>query len=297
MANFAPVSGLYDSFNRLSKFNALVSELISTSTLPIWFPPGETIGQSNALVSAKSLTEMWLLTNEEKMHQVHYPMSGLVCANREMLEAICQLNDAKDAFKNVIVKIRSGSKHKFDFEGQLVSDPEFKGIMNQRGLSRIDLMACYRKIRILPEKTSAVSWSWAFKPAGVEKILVSDLIDVVRAGKYGDSDYMLRVLNSMNMNDYVAEKKSKPAQLKVNIRLDSDSEFTEWHPFACSGIMVLQSEEMLPSKSIIWRSIDDSKKRGSRSDSILEKNPFVPNTKLYLYRPGHMPKSNPVSAS
>lgn len=294
MANFAPVSGLYDSFTRLSKLNTLVSDLLSSSTLPVWFPPGDPIGESCQVVSAKSLTKMWLLSNDEKIQQALYPMSGLVCANKEMLEAIHELNEAKNAFKDLIVKIRAGSKHKFDFEGQLLADPEFKGIMNQRGLSRIDLMACYRKIRVLPENTSAVSWSWAFKPASVEKILVADLIDVVRAGRYGESDYMLRILNTMNMNDYIAEKKSKPAQLKVNIQLDSDSEFSEWHPFACSGIMVLQSEEMLPPKSVTWRSINDSKKRGSRCISILENDPFIPNTKLYLYRPGLMPKGEPV---
>lgn len=291
MANVNAVSGLYNAFQDLTRSNLVVREMINNSPLPVWLPPHYTGCPSPTQTCSTLLTELWNLDPHEQVERSTYPPSGLICASPQLIVAIQDLNSAKNRFKATIKGIRT-SKKKFNFEGKLKEDPEFKEVMYKKGLSRIDLMACYRQIRVLPPNVQAVSWSWALQAASVEKIRVSDLIDRLCSGTYGQDDYMLNSLANMNPNDFIVERKKKSPQLKVNIKIvgNEDSDSDGWFSSACSGVMVIQEHALPNPAGIIWRDEKDSVKRGSRCKSVFEDDPFIRDTKLYLYKPGLMPQ-------
>jgi hypothetical protein len=282
------VSGLFSAFQRLLDANKHVFDLIMRSSGDFDIPDDIKVDKEYRLFIATAMTDIWLNDN----FKCRSVISGLLCADEQLLESVRHLNLIKDEFRAVIMSIRGGSKskHKFKFESSLRADPEFRDILKQYKLSNLDLEACYTHIRILPKSLNAVRWTWATKAYGVERIRILDLIQYLEINESPMREIIIERVRGMNPTDYIVEKIPKQPQLKVNVAY-SDDGGNRNTSFSCSGIMLCQDLQLPKKENIFWRNIDDVKPRASRGQSIIADEPFIKFTNFYLYKPGMMPSS------
>lgn len=280
------VSGLFSAFNALLSANDKVKTSILSSHGQFYLPPAANSPNNPRSYIAENLTDLWLSSDYQRKPVV----SGLLCAAKDLVDAVNLLNIAKDDFRLAVLKVRGGnkSKHKFKFEQHLRADPEFREILREYKLSNIDLEACYTHIRILPKHLSAVRWTWAMKAHGVEKIRISDLIKRLEEHESPMKDIIMERLVKMKNTDFIVEKVPKRPQLKVNIGYFAETGYVNF-PFSCSGVMLSQDEILPPSERIVWRSQNEVKQRKARGESIICDDPFIKYTNFYQYRPGKMP--------
>lgn len=315
MANLNHAPDLYENFKRLQESNAHVRQLILSSTGEIYLPHTfKVIGDPRVCV-ANALTELWFyakdknrIDGEDKSSILNAPYSGLLCASSELITAVEELNSIKQDFKRCIVALRDEDKKKkvkFQFTGYIKNDPLYQEAMRRAGISGLNLTACYRQIRVLDQNLHSVRWIWQRNPKSVEKRRVKDLLDSLGNNAYGgkpDIRGMLqRILSSMNPTDYVAEVKSKNPKLRANLTYLAEGanyNLAERKSIACSGILLTPGEHLPPN--IAWKdkpvplsteggALESSIKERWTTESIVEDQPFVKETKLHFYKPGHMP--------
>lgn len=286
MADSFYVSGLFSAFNELMDANDIVKSNLRKSLGPFYLPQLDNEDKNPREFIADSLTSIWLSNDFQRTPVV----SGILCAERDLLDSVVNLNKCKDNFRAAVMRARgeNKSKHKFKFESHLRADPEFREILRGYRLSNIDLEACYTHIRILPKSLSAVRWTWAMKAHGVEKIMVSDLIKRLEENESPMKDIILERLIYMKATDFIVEKVPKRPQLKVNVGFYDESGYVNF-PFSCSGIMLSQDKDLPPKERILWRNPEEVKQKPSRGESIICDEPFIKFTNFYQYKPGKMP--------
>lgn len=307
MANLNTVTLLYETFKQLNEHNQRVRELILASTGEIYLPHTfKPLGDARSCV-ASALTDIWFTPQDKNRVKDdaapiinNVPHSGLLCASAELIAAVEDLNRAKANFKTCVVALRDADTKnnvKFQFTGYMKNDPVYQEAMRRVGIGGLDLVACYRNIKVLDENLHAVRWVWQIKPKGIEKRQVQDLLKSLENNAYsgeGKSDIremLFRILSGMNPTDYVAEVKSKLPKLRANLvylATGADPSTAIRKPIACSGVLLTRGERLPPN--IAWKDMPDrSTKERWSSSSTIEPEPFVAKTKLHFYKDGCMP--------
>jgi hypothetical protein len=307
MPNLNLVTELYSTFQSLQEANARVRNLILSSSGDIYLPHTFKVVGDARLCVANALTELWFYSaDNDRMHgdaiAVNVPYSGLLCASAELITAAHSLNVAKAAFKQCVVALRDEDKQKnikFQFVGYMKNDSHYQEAMRRAGIGGLNLMACYRQVKVLDEDLKAVRWVWQIKPKSIEKKKVQDLLDSLDsnayAGKNDIREMLKRILSGLKPTDYVAEIKAKSPKLRANLTYlaeGADPSSAVRKSIACSGILLTPSDRLPPN--IAWKDRPDDKTKGRwTTSSTIEAEPFVPATKLHFYREGCMPSDLP----
>lgn len=96
--------------------------------------------------------------------------AGILCVSPDTVAAATAFNTAKSRFKDIVTQYRTEMKDKKTRLDRLMEKahrhqrPEkLSRIMKVAKISGADLTRCYAQVRILPENTRSISWTWAIQ--------------------------------------------------------------------------------------------------------------------------------------
>ena len=175
------------------------------------------------------------------IHQIEYldsqdPREILVCpgfigASTETLSCVQSLNDAKNAFKEAILRLKEAKlsikdkKLNQDLE-QLLNHRDFNTsrALNRMGLSRLHLKQCYRRIPILPAAPKKISWTWAHTRS-IKRISVEQATSLLQKKSNQDQgiQQQLSKLSCLSSNEPLAIVQELAPHLRANIVLPDEA--------------------------------------------------------------------------
>lgn len=285
-----------ESFKALQRAISHLQPFITQqdNRLPCWFQPP--IGLPTPLSSNERAHIMTFMTQCEYLdHQKPRDIlvgAGLVAASRHTLEAIHQLNQAKDNFKAAILALKAAKIS--------VSDPyltaQFEETLDKRplitthtlrklGLPRLHLKQCYRSIPILPARPHKVSWTWANTKA-ITRINTQEAENLLlKQGNDPGIMMQLQKLYALSPNTPLAIVQELAPHLRANIVLPAPTGGTT--RIMVKGPVPLfypyDSPLPLPPLRPPGKKRGKNKERPIRADVKLAAEPFLPAIRVYRY--------------
>lgn len=283
MANLNYISQFRLAFKDLAERCIVVREELSRTEGALFLPHSYLQPAGVRQVIAEELTRLF----HRGENCLEAPRSGVMCIDGNVAAEIDHLNRVKSHFCESVKALRGpGQKYNHSIEDALQKDAAFVAEMRRAGLSRLDLIACYRTIRILPSNIHSLRWSWGTTHRGVHKLKVADLRERLKDDGSTIAQMVLEATAAMADTDYVAEIKKKNERLMANLVLE-DGERTQ---VVCSGVMMLPGERLPPVMA--WRDLPARSNRVSKKrpdDTTIEPQPIFEKSPYHFYLPGKMP--------
>lgn len=217
--------------------------------------------------------------------------AGLVAASPTTLQAITNLNHAKDNFKTAILSLKAAKIPTSDpyltehFEQTLDKRlATTRQSLRRMGLSRLHLKQCYRKIPILP-RPLRVSWTWANTKA-ITRITVEQAEALLlKQGNDASIIIQLNKLRNLNLDTPLAVVQELAPHLRANIVLPTDTGETTRIMVKGTVPLFYPYEETLPLPLLRPPGQKQGKKaeRPIRSDVKLDPEPFLPAIHVHRY--------------
>lgn len=283
----AAVKDLLDAYQVLAAANSALADAIrNQSDVPRYLPtfPGKEGDEIEAVV--QSLTEIWRLEDGEALLG-----AGLICGNDHVVQAVESLNQAKAAFKAAVDAVRGNDKTNSTLfslaDQQLGHDrrsEKLRDAMRTARISRLDLLKCYKVIRVMPSSLESLSWTWARTHTKSEPISMDDAERMAYQRLSGvERETVLSLLGNLPPGAPMTRLYKLPNQLRANIVWKEDGE-RKRKPLSISGIVVMPGDKL---PKLVWR--DDPGPRTDdeaaliRVDSKIDREPYIRSLGIHLY--------------
>jgi len=260
--------------------------------LPLLLPAysGTPGGEREAAIT--SMIQLWHLEPGEALVD-----AGLVCGSAETIAAACRLNDAKQTFQSAIKALRDagpkGEKSRLDKLIDRVLHEEGKRTdelslaLKRVRISRLDLLRCYAKIRVLPRHLESLSWTWAKTHSSIVPVSMDEAIKMAQnLSNEETKETVLSLLSTCSQRERFVCKKKLPNQLRANLVYRDEDGKRKRKAVTISGV-ILSQDITLPR--YIWRDNPDllapeaQQERLSRLDTHIESEPFIKVLRLHRY--------------
>lgn len=150
--------------------------------------------------------------------------AGLFAASPQTLQAIAELNNAKNDFKEAMLKLKAAkiapnSEYLTQtFEKLLPQrDPSLATTLGKIGLARIHLKQCYRKIPNLYERPTKVSWTWA-NTRSIKRVTISEATSLLSKQKIDAGiERQMKLLQGLEASEHLAIVQELAPHLRANI--------------------------------------------------------------------------------
>ncbi|GAB2197728.1 hypothetical protein [Sessilibacter sp. MAH4] len=235
--------------------------------------------------------------------------AGIICVNPETILAANHFNTAKDAFRESINVVKTLSGLKKTKVGRIISQVLVSNDLSKEKIGErladflsphLDLIACYRKIQILPKQLNSLSWTWMTQHREITRVHLDDAIKM--ALKLEDDytrDAVLSQLYKEDSSKPLAYIKPIKPQLRANIawREEQQNEALEdknehdkkkhkpsvkRKTIVTSSILLCQDTRLPRLK---WPKDNLPSHRLERSDKKIEDHPIIHALQLYRYKP------------
>ena len=154
--------------------------------------------------------------------------AGILCVSENSMVLADDFNQAKVAFKDVVLAIRKkyqNHKHGFDKWIRGATDPqisrpqELQDALDTARLSEIDLRRCYAKVRALPDQIKSISWTWAIKHSTMKKIHYAKAVERVKnlPDDHPAKSLVTDLIEQVGEDEMLVEKSDLPAALRANL--------------------------------------------------------------------------------
>ena len=282
------VKDLLDSYEEMIRaISTLKNAIHEQEQIPRYLPTykGDKENQLEAVV--KSLTEIWYLDSGDELLG-----AGFICADQKTVAAVELLNNAKSAFKDSVDVIRGNDKKNstlFTLADQHLDldnrGEALRNAMRTARISRLDLLKCYRKIRVLPSSLESLSWTWARTHTKSEPISIEDAEKMARQRLSGQTlDLALSKLANAQAKGYSLRRfRELPNQLRANMVVN-EGDHRKRSSMNISGIVIYPGDKL--PKKLIWRDDPGPRKeyeRLTRVDSQIDRSePFIKALSIHL---------------
>lgn len=286
-----------------SCFKALQSQalrfekLLAESSAPIRLPG---LGKEDHVLArelvAKDFCALWFESTGEEATAAASPLdanfertSGLIVADKQLAEEAEKLNAAKTAFEKSIgalkAKLKEVDKLKIYHMDHLQAglekrDPKLSTALRELGIARLDLIACYRLIKILPSTLRSISWTWARSHAAIREMKYKQVTELIEKELDNEAREMcLKTVSALPESTLFARKKTKThPQLRANLTyLDG----TPRHQITISRVCLVRDR----SPDIVeWATpLNLMQKRVKRTDAVIDKFPLFEDGLLNIF--------------
>jgi len=214
--------------------------------------------------------------------------TGALCASNKTVAAVEQLNQAKDRFKEAVQSVKGGVKktskalqHMILANAKLTRDDKLAAALKAMGALSFDLRTCYAHVRVLPENTQAISWTWAMKHKRMVTYTVADAFEL--ASRMADEQARLAAeiqLKGLPSDEKLVQKIDMPPQLKANIQFIDDSKQLIKKSITVSGVLIVP-QAFLPDT--IWREQPKEATIRMNRPKAREDEVFIPTLGLYRH--------------
>ena len=284
MKNVENVDALSSAYVAITHQLRQIEKLIQAdgnAGLPIFTPHSETVSQTVARQSAiESISRVRMDSSLIK--------TGVVCASKETVEAVEQLNVLKDQFKATVQSVKGGIKksskalqHMIQANATLTRDESLKVALRSLGELSFDLRTCYAHVRVLPENTLSVSWTWAMKHKRIVKFTVSEAFELAsRMADDGARQAAEIQLKQLPIGEALMQKVDMPPQLKANLKYLDDSGQVIKKAITVSGVLIAQQKQL---PETLWRELPQEVTLRMNRPKMREEDVFIPTLGLYRY--------------
>lgn len=309
-----------ETFRKLkAAVEALSLCMQADQTLPAWFNPPEDLPLQpnlNTRSQALSLIRQFEYLDHQKPREILVG-AGLIAASQNTIDAILQVNQAKDEFKKAMIQLKNANIKLNDealnaeieqLLGKRVDNSEREQLLVKRanselnptldkrpnitaetlkriGLSRLHLKQCYRRIPFFNERPSKVSWTWANTRA-ITKITVEEAIQMLlKQGNDFNIEAQLQKVQSLNPKQPLAIVQELAPHLRANV-VFKNSKDGERRLMVKGPIPLFYLDEScltLPDIKPPGQKRGRNKDRSVRSDVKLDPEPFLPSIRVHRY--------------
>ncbi len=205
------------------------------------------------------------------------PCPGIVGASATTLELAASLNQARDAFKEAVLKLNRQDRE------------AARRLMAQMGYPRLHFKQLYRHVPILLRKPDSIRFTWG-ATRSIKRISRQEAYQ--RLSKLAGDDpspgyrKQLEALSQLDRNEPIAIVQDLKPHIKANVCWilgdDEDRRVERRMISAALAILVpLDPGEALPKHSAAYP--DERKRRKARSDVKIEREPFLPSIRGHRY--------------
>ncbi|MBO9471757.1 hypothetical protein J7355_16825 [Endozoicomonas sp. G2_2] len=201
-------------------------------------------------------------------------MAGVVCAPREVLPALDGLNAAKEALKTSVGKLPRGRWQR-----------------ERASMSRaatLSLLQAYRRVRVLPDGASRVSFTWDRHGASGRRLTVAQARELVQAPGYHGPISQARqnieraALVDLPETEVLLQRKPIAPTPAANVWLTPDA-----RPIAfrvdMPVVVITDAPEQAPKIYDLEDFDPQTPARKTRSDRRVEDQPLIERLHLYRY--------------
>ena len=208
--------------------------------------------------------------------------AGLICSSTEVASAVDALNEAKTAFKDVVMQIRAlGSGQKLPSRDKYLTQA-----MKSAGIQTLHLRECYRQIRIMPPGLEVFAWTWATSHARIQKLSFDKAVQLAEGLRDRDEQLANIVIDILHRKcsprEVLARRVPLPNQLRANYAYRENGQLIR-KSCPLSGAVIAQ-QKILPR--LVWRPNpvwSETKAIQLPRESIIEKEPLIEVLDLYRY--------------
>lgn len=149
--------------------------------------------------------------------------AGFVGASPDTLIAAQHVNECKQAFKDQILALKPSklsvtAPHLLArFNEIVMRSPFTSSVLTNVGLSRLHLKQCYRKIPILSQAPSKISWTWAHTRSIKKISLQTAQTMLLKRGDDQGIQIQLQKLGALQPNESLAIVQELAPHLRANI--------------------------------------------------------------------------------
>lgn len=284
-------------FDVLKSASVSFEECLAHSEAPITLPGLEKQHQGVARAAvAKELCLLWLPDPNDQdpplgvLDDYGFDISsGLIVCDDELKLGAERLNAAKASFYDAMMALRDALKllqgtqiNNYRYLQAVLAkrDQRLGEELSKLGLARLDLTACYRRIRILPNTLRSISWTWARRHTAVKDISYKELIKLIESEIAGDTkEQLIKIVASLPESTHFARKFDKRNQLRANLTyLDG----TKRNQIQISGVCLV--EDRMPA-IVRWATPTDKmdNTRIGRTDKVISEVSLFKNGLLNIF--------------
>ena len=298
------IVNLLQAYEALAGANGTLGNVLREHpNLPMFLPTYRGTPEARLETVIRSLTEIWNVDLD-----VELLTAGVICAPDTVVSAVIALNAAKSRFKEAVQAIRradadqarakdrqQGKQRKRTVRNEPLIDVARRCIktlgrgrseglmdaMQTAQISRLDLLKCYRHIRILEATTESISWTWARSHTSSTTLTIEEA--AAKALKLPDASRAtaLKLLGDLRPGTPITQRKHLPNQLQANVVWTTDGVRTR-RALTISGIVVCPCETL---PTVMWR---DNPGKGSgnrlqRMDARICEKPYIRALNIFLY--------------
>ncbi|MGD9592090.1 MAG: DNA replication terminus site-binding protein [Candidatus Berkiella sp.] len=214
---------------------------------------------------------------------------GFIGASSSTLKLATQVNECKERFKIAVMALKN--------EKRITQLPEFTEKINSMmrnvslstalshsGLSRLHLKQCYRKIPILNQAPSKISWTWAHTRS-IKKITVEKAQEMLlKKGSDAGIEIQLAKLSALPANEKLAIVQELAPHLRANLVFKQGLDVSRAMIKGPIPIFFLCDEQTpCPQYHPPKERCDKDKSRAKRSDEKLDPVVYLPAIRAHRY--------------
>ena len=218
--------------------------------------------------------------------------AGIIAASSETLIAIEALNQAKNAFKQAMLKLKAAkisTNHDLlanNFEQLLTQrDSGLTSSLNRMGLARIHLKQCYRRLPYFIQRPNKVAWTWA-NTRSIKKISIPQATEMLQKHTMDAGiERQLKLLQGLDQNEKLAIVQDLAPHLRANIVMPSKEGSKRLMVKGPVPIFYLIDDNLsLPEFTPPGTKRGKDKDRAIRKDVKINPEVFLPAIRAHRYR-------------
>jgi hypothetical protein len=280
---------LLESFDRLiNELQSFNIAVLGDRHLPAWVSMDKESrdGLETRAKAVQLYSALWYQDDQDGRETLTCP--GIVGASSKTLETAITCNEAKDAFKNAVLALKTLSKPEVH---ALMADlnhrhEEVARAMKRMGAARLNLKQAYRHIPFLQERPLKIGFTWSKQGRTIQRTTVAEARSLLeRRVETPQIEMELQRLAGVPSSEILARARSVSPHLRANVVFGANHRGTKRRLMqAPLPIMVpLTPTESLPD----FVPVDPKPMAGSRlqrSDVRIEEEMFLPSIRVYRYR-------------
>lgn len=257
--------------------------------LPVWAPLSDYELQTGIEMRTKVAhlySALWYEDGQDGRDTINCP--GLIGAGSNTVQCIHAANNAKDAFKNAVLALKSVTKAEAN---SVMADlnrrnEEVAATMRRMGAARLNLKQAYRRIPVLEERPLKVGFTWSKQGRTIQRTTVAEVRGLLESRMITPQlQVEMERLGSIPSSEILARVRTVCPHLRANIVFMNDNnELKRRLIQAPIPIAVhLRAGEPLPD-FVPVDSEPTAVRRLQRSDMRLEDEAFLPSLRVFRYR-------------
>lgn len=266
----------FDIIQHYSYFLTVLQQFVDhihndLQAFPIWIADKQQLSHNRA----KLLAAVSLLSHSGDSGQETFSCPGLFGGNEQTILLQKKLNDAKDAFQQIV-------QHFLKQESLMVTTV-VRDILAKAGFPHVKLRQVYRHIKQIPFHPRRVSFGFAKSSSHriISAIEAERLL--YKVGKGANIDIQLKKVYELSDSDsLVIVRQIKPVWVANAATFKNEDGLSHTLKIRTSLPLVYYQDMSRPKPDVQFAKV--SLKRGERSDRQLEEEPFLPSISAYRYK-------------